>query len=74
MMDQTTTSAFHPKALIILDPTAGLLAFHIAGGLPIRQVADSGKYDCQQQNVDYSCGDSSGILFSTNHRYSLLIF
>jgi hypothetical protein len=31
---QTTTSAFHPKALIKMDLAAGLLAFHIAGAFP----------------------------------------
>lgn len=46
IMYQTTTSAFHPKALIILDLTAGLLAFHFAGAFPSvggRTVAKDGQ-------------------------------
>jgi hypothetical protein len=41
--------------------TAGLLAFHIAGAFPV-SVTKTVAIDGQQQKVDYSCGDSSGVM------------
>jgi hypothetical protein len=69
--------AFHPKALIfVLDTTAGLLAFHIAGAFPYApKTFGSIQWRKMASNKmwDYSCGDSSGITLDA-HRYSLLIF
>ena len=53
--------AFHPKALKNWMMTAGLLALHIAGAFPF-SVTKTVALDSQQQKVDYSFGDSSGMM------------
>ena len=47
----------------LLDSTAGLLAFHIADAFPFLPMLSRPEQwqSCQQQKVDYSCGDSSGF-------------
>jgi hypothetical protein len=48
MCSETTLSDYNlslsPESSDHVNATAGLLAFHIAGGLPIGQWTDSGKY------------------------------
>jgi hypothetical protein len=58
-----TLLTFHPKVKKIWNSLAGLLAFHIADAFPFLLIASREQWlaDGQQQIVNYSCGDSSGI-------------
>lgn len=59
-----TLLTFHPKVKKLLkDFLAGLLALHIADAFPFNpgHPGNTVAIDSQQQNVNYSCGDSSGI-------------